>query len=325
MDFDRTYDLYRGRVEKEIKRVFPKRKPGSLYMPADYILSSPGKRLRPVLVLASADAAGGDIRKCINAALSVEMLHNFTLVHDDIMDNADTRRGLPTLHIKYDISTAILAGDSLLAIAYEYLLKDAGAKGGRAVSSFTTGLIEVCEGQSLDKEFELRSQVKVSEYITMITKKTAAMIQMCCELGAILSGAKDAYIQKMSDYGKNLGIAFQIQDDLLDLLGDSTNTGKKCGGDLIEGKKTFLFLTALKNAEGADKKDLERFILNKGIQESEIDHFRGIFERTGAIAKSKKEIISYSNKALENLSGIKNKEKKEFFHELTFSLIRREK
>ncbi|MCK6613177.1 MAG: polyprenyl synthetase family protein [Ignavibacteriaceae bacterium] len=325
MDFDHKYDSYRNKVEKEIKKVFRKRQPASLYLPADYILSSPGKRLRPVLVLASADAAGGDTGKCLNAALSVEMLHNFTLVHDDIMDNADTRRGLPTLHIKYDISTAILAGDSLLAIAYEYLLKDAGVKGGKAVSSFTTGLIEVCEGQSLDKEFEIRQTVKVSEYITMITKKTAAMIQMCCELGAILSGAGNSYIQKMSEFGKNLGIAFQIQDDLLDLTGDSGSTGKKCGGDLIEGKKTFLFLTALKNAEGADKKDLERFIKNKGIKESEIDHFRDIFERTGAIAKSKKEIIRYSNKALETLSVIKNSEKRKFFYDLTFSLIRREK
>lgn len=325
MDFDTYYDIYRRPVEKEIKKAFAKRKPGSLYLPADYILSSPGKRLRPVLVLASADAAGASPSSCLNAAVAVEMLHNFTLVHDDIMDNADTRRGLPTLHVKYDISTAILAGDSLLAIAYEYLLKDAGAKGGRAVSSFTTGLIEVCEGQSLDKEFELRQAVKVSEYITMITKKTAAMMQMCCELGAILSGAKEVYIQKMADYGRSLGIAFQIQDDLLDLLGDSGNTGKKCGGDLIEGKKTFLFLTALKNSSGADKKDLELFIRNKGISESEINHFRDIFERTGAIAKSKKEIVRYSTKALENLSIIKNKGKREFFHELTFSLIRREK
>lgn len=325
MDFSRQYEIYRKNVEGHLRKVFKNRKPKGLYTPADYILSGSGKRLRPVLVLASAAAVGGDPGKSLNAAVAVEMLHNFTLVHDDIMDNADTRRGMATLHKKHDLSTAILVGDSLLAVAYEYLLKDIKNKGTSAISSFTNGLIEVCEGQSLDKEFEFRKNVTLREYITMITKKTAVMMQMCCEVGAYLGNAKPAQIAALSEYGKNLGIAFQIQDDLIDLIGHEENTGKKVGGDLLEGKKTFLFLTALKNAQGGDLKRLLAFVENSGINEEEIPEFRRLFERNGAVAAAKKSIRKYSDNALDSLSFIKNKETKSFFVNLTDSLVTRER
>jgi len=325
MNFSRQYEVYRKQVEKKLEKVFPARKPEGLYGPADYILSGSGKRLRPVLVLAACDAVGGKPEKCVNAAAAVEMLHNFTLVHDDIMDNADTRRGMETLHKKHDISTAILVGDSLLAVAYEYLLKDCTGGNISAVSSFTKGLIEVCEGQSLDKEFEKRKEVLLKEYILMITKKTAAMMQMCCELGGYLGKAKPVHIKGLSDYGKNLGIAFQIQDDLIDLTGDENRTGKKVGGDLVEGKKTFLFLTALGNAKGKDLQMLKRYIQNAGIPEAEIPVYREIFERNGAIDASRRAIRRYSDKALESLSFIKSREMKDFFISLTNSLVAREK
>ncbi len=179
------YEEERKKIDKMLASSLKKRKPKSLYEPASYILQSSGKRLRPLLVLLSAKAAGGKFKDVYNAAIAVEIMHNFTLVHDDIMDNADLRRGNQTLHKKYDLNTAILAGDSLLSIAYEYLLMDCNGNTKAAVSAFTKGLIEICEGQSMDTYFETRNDVNLKEYITMITKKTAAMTKMCCELGAI--------------------------------------------------------------------------------------------------------------------------------------------
>ena len=176
----KLYEAERVKINKILSLALKDRNPISLYEPGSYILNSGGKRLRPLLVLLSAKAVGGKFKDAYNAAAAVEMLHNFTLVHDDIMDNADKRRGRLTLHKKYDHNTAILAGDSLLSIAYEFLLKDCNGNAKKVISSFTQGLIEVCEGQSLDTDFEFRKNVSLLEYILMIKKKTAAMAEMCC-------------------------------------------------------------------------------------------------------------------------------------------------
>lgn len=177
-------------VDKKLLQALKNRKPYSLYEPGYYIIEGGGKRLRPLLVLLAVKAVGGKLNKAYNAAAAVELLHNFTLVHDDIMDNADKRRNILTVHKKYDTCTAILTGDSLLSVAYEYLLKDCNGTSKKVLSAFTKGLIEVCEGQSLDKEFELRDDVSIEEYIIMIQKKTAAMIEMCCTIGAVIGGGK---------------------------------------------------------------------------------------------------------------------------------------
>mgnify|MGYP001321793308 FL=1 len=236
------YDKERKNIDKKLAKALKGRSPFSLYDPASYILESSGKRLRPLLVLLSAKAVGGKIKNFYNAALSVEMLHNFTLVHDDIMDNADLRRGKLTIHKKYNLNTAILTGDILAAVAYEFLLKDCKVNAKQALDSFTKGLVEVCEGQSLDTEFETRKNVSLPEYIKMIEKKTAALARMCCELGAYLADGSKEDVKALSDYGKYLGIAFQIQDDLLDIMADKFEFGKRIGGDLMEGKKKFLFI-----------------------------------------------------------------------------------
>lgn len=323
--YQTEYERERKIIDKKLASAIKNRKPETLYHPASYILESSGKRLRPLLVILSAKAVGGKSVQVYNAAVAVEMLHNFTLVHDDIMDNADLRRGNLTLHKKYNLNTAILAGDSLLAVAYELLLKDCTLKAKQAISSFTKGLVEVCEGQSLDTEFETRKNVTQDEYIEMIRKKTAALAQMCCELGAYLANGSKQDIKALSDFGKYLGIAFQIQDDLLDITADKVEFGKRIGGDLLEGKKTFLFIKALEKAKGKDKENLFKVIANKGIRPNQIEKFKRLYEKLDVIHDAKVAIRTYSNKALRSISKISNKKETEIFYWLADSLIKRNK
>jgi len=319
------YERERKLIDKKLALALKERKPTSLYQPASYILESSGKRLRPLLVLLSAKAVGGDIKNFYNAALSVEMLHNFTLVHDDIMDNADLRRGNLTIHKKYNLNTAILAGDILAAVAYEFLLKDCKVNAKQALDAFTKGLVEVCEGQSLDTEFETRKNVSLPEYIKMIEKKTAALARMCCELGAYLADGSMNDIKALSDYGKFLGIAFQIQDDLLDIIADKSEFGKRIGGDLVEGKKTFLFIEALEKSKGKDNNDLLKVVVNKGIKENQIEYYKNLYEKLGVIEDAKAAIRYYTNKALKSINKLSNKKEVEIFYWLADSLIKRNK
>ena len=319
------YEKERSKVEERLKNALRNRKPDSLYKPAAYVLESGGKRLRPLLVLFSAKAAGGKFSKAYNAAVAVELLHNFTLVHDDIMDNADKRRGRPTLHKKYDLSTAILTGDSLLSVAYEYLMKDSGGNLKEVLDSFTHGLVEVCEGQSMDKDFELLNEVSIDDYIIMIQKKTAAMAEMCCIIGANIANASAQEIKALAGFGKNIGIAFQIQDDLLDISGNESEFGKLVGGDLVEGKKTYLFLKALERADGNDKRELLSVIERKGIKQDEILKFKELYCKLGVLDEAGREIIRYSNQALSLLKYLKKQEDRELFIWLADSLIKRNK
>ncbi len=319
------YEKQRKIIDQRLSTALKNRQPSELYEPASYILGSSGKRLRPLLVILSAKAVGGKPKQVYNAAVAVEMLHNFTLVHDDIMDNADLRRGNLTLHKKYNLNTAILAGDSLLAVAYEFLLKDCRVNSREALSAFTHGLVEVCEGQSLDTEFETRKNVSLDEYIEMIRKKTAALAQMCCELGGYLVNGSKQDIKALSDYGKHLGIAFQIQDDLLDITADKVDFGKRIGGDLMEGKKTFLFIKAFEKAKGIEKEDLRKIIVNKGIRSNQIEKYKRLYEKLGVIEDAKYAILTYTNKALNSLENLSNKNEVNIFHWLADSLIKRNK
>lgn len=323
MNFKSLYNEQKEIVDKLLIDSLSNRKPSSLYEPASFILSNPGKRLRPVLVLFSAKAAGGSFDKAYNAALSVEMLHNFTLVHDDIMDNADKRRGRPTLHVKYDLSTAILAGDVLLAVAYEYLRRDLNGTAAAVVESFTRGLVEVCEGQSLDKEFEVRRTVSLNEYMMMIQKKTAALSKMCCEMGGLLAGGNESTVTALSNYGNNLGLAFQIQDDILDILADEETLGKPVGGDLIEGKKTFLFLNALEKSTGKVREKLETVIDNKGINPNQVEEFKNIYFDLGVIDFAEKEVETLTQSAVNSLNILNESTEKEFLKQLAFAMLKR--
>ncbi|MCX7876252.1 MAG: polyprenyl synthetase family protein [Melioribacteraceae bacterium] len=324
--FLKIYNQETEKIELLISNLFKNKKPKSLYEPCSYLLSGGGKRLRPFLVLISAKASGGNFKEVYNAAIGIELLHNFTLAHDDIMDNSDLRRGRLTLHKKYDVNTAILAGDNLIAIAYKLLLMDSKKNIKQIIETFTNGIIEVCEGQSLDKEFELKENVTINEYKTMIYKKTAALAEMSCAIGSLIVNSNKKNIKAVSDFGKYLGMAFQIQDDLLDITADQEKFGKKIGSDLIEGKKTFLFLTALKNAK--DQNDislLNNVILNKGIKKEEVDMYKNLYEKLGVLKAAKKEIEKYTKLALRSLDTLPNNEGKELMIHLANSLINRYK
>ncbi|MEW6653732.1 MAG: polyprenyl synthetase family protein [Bacteroidota bacterium] len=323
--YSMIYKTVVNEIDKKLGLQCKSRKPKSLYEPCSYILDGKGKRVRPFLVLVSAKAVGGKFSKVYNAAVAVEILHNFTLVHDDIMDNSDKRRGRVTLHKKYDVNTAILAGDNLNALAFESLLKDCKKNINEIVSTFTQGIVEVCEGQSLDKEFEIRDNVTIKEYKEMIYKKTAALSQMCCKIGGQLAGGNKKEINALSEYGKNLGMAFQIQDDLLDIIGDEQEFGKITGSDLVEGKKTFLFLRAMQKTVGADKELLLKVISGKGIERSEIENYKNLYIRLGVLQDAKKEIERYTKLALSSLSILPNKEGQQLMNWLANVLINRNK
>lgn len=325
---DKYSKLYKSEIKKidpVLEKLVKNRKPGSLYIPCSYILEGKGKRLRPFLVLLASKSVGGRFSKVYNAAAAVEVLHNFTLVHDDIMDNSDKRRGRLTLHKKYDLSTAILAGDNLVALAYECLLKDTKNNSREVLDAFTYGLIEVCEGQSLDKDFEIRKKVSLAEYKVMIYKKTAALVEMCCIIGGLLAGGSKKEIEILGNYGKNLGMAFQIQDDLLDLIAEEQEFGKRIGSDLIEGKKTFLFLRALQKATSHDRALLEKVISQKGIHQKEIENYKNLYIRLGILKDAKNEIERYTKLALKDLSSLKNKEGQQLMIWLANALINRNK
>lgn len=321
--YNLLYEKERKKINAILHGTVKNRKPSSLYIPAAYIINSEGKRIRPFLVLLSAGAVGGNFSQAYNAAVAVELLHDFTLVHDDIMDNAEKRRGKLTLHKKYNKNTAILVGDSLLSVAYEYLLKDCNGYSKSIISSFTSGLIEVCEGQILDTDYEARKYVSLSEYLLMIKKKTASMVKMCCEIGATLGGGTEKEIKGIANYGLNIGIAFQVQDDLLDIIADENKFGKRIGSDLIEGKKTYLFIKALEKARGEDRKFLSKVVDNKGIGINQVKKYKELYERLGVIADARKTINYYTKKALNSLNVIKKISDKEILVWLADELLKR--
>ena len=319
------YEKERKKINTRLESVFNNREPRSLYEPSSYIISGAGKRLRPLLVLLTAKSVGGKFDVAYNAAVAVELLHNFTLVHDDIMDNADKRRGRLTLHKKYDENTAILVGDSLLSVAYEYLLKDCDTNSKDILYAFTKGLVEVCEGQGLDKEFEHRRNVSLDEYMLMIKMKTASMIKMCCEIGSTLGGGTKEEIKGITNYGLNLGIAFQIQDDLLDITADEEKFGKRIGGDLLEGKKTYLFIKALEKAKGEDRKALLKVIDNKGIRINQINKYKTLYEKLNVINDAKDSINYYTKRALKSLYAIKKENDRKILIWLADIMLKRNK
>ncbi|MEQ8703389.1 MAG: polyprenyl synthetase family protein [Phaeodactylibacter sp.] len=226
--------------------------PKGLYEPVEYIMSSPGKRLRPILALMGAALFKGDLSKCLPVAMAVEIFHNFSLVHDDIMDEAPLRRGRPAVHAKYGLNTGILSGDVMLIYAYKFLAQGARAPGEVAnlLQVFNEVAIEVCEGQQFDVDFESRADVTILEYINMIELKTAALIGGSLQMGSITAGADEAAQAKLRSFGRNIGIAFQLQDDILDTFGDPEKFGKRVGGDILQNKKTFLILKGLELAQG---------------------------------------------------------------------------
>ena len=276
--------------------------PSLLYDPAKYILASGGKRLRPVLLLLTANAYGLSLADAMPAALSVEVFHNFTLLHDDIMDNADTRRGRETVHVKWDSATAILSGDYLMALSYELLSHLPPEHLPKVLKSFHKMVKALCEGQAMDKDFETRKDVTLAEYFKMIQGKTGALIQAVFELGATIGGASEKDTKELSLMGGHIGRAFQIQDDLLDLVAENHKWGKKVGGDLIEGKKAYLLLKALSTASGEQLDFFEDIVLNNGLEENQIPLARQYMEECGVLRDAANAVTEHTQKALECLA-----------------------
>lgn len=309
-----VYKVYKKRIDEILSASVQKQNPVTLYNPLKYLLSTGGKRIRPMLVLISCEAVGGKMEDALYASVAMELLHNFTLVHDDIMDNADTRRGRETIHKKWNENVAILSGDHLIGMAYMELLKTKSGKLDEIVKAFTDGILEVCEGQSFDKEFELRKDVSIDEYIMMISKKTAKMLETSAVVGALIGNGSDEQVSNIRNYASNIGLAFQILDDLLDISSTEEELGKKIGGDLVEGKKTFLLLKALELVnEKNDLRLIEDIIINNGLENNEvkITEIKNIYQKYGIFDFAKKEIEKYTNEADKYLNTFPDGERKE--------------
>jgi len=298
------------------------KKPENLYNPIHYILKLGGKRLRPVLTLMTTEIFNSDYKKALDAALSIEVFHNFSLVHDDIMDDAPLRRGQKTVHEKWDINTGILSGDAMLIQAYQ-LFENYESKTFQSLAKlFSKTALEVCEGQQYDIDFETRDDVTVPEYLKMIEFKTAVLVGAAMKMGAIIAEASEHDQMAIYEFGKNLGIAFQLQDDYLDAFGDPKTFGKQVGGDIIENKKTFLYLKAVAFSSEEDKQKLKHlFSLTTSDKMVKIEAVKNIFETSGSAEATKQEIAHYTKKAffvLEslNISDENKRELKEFGEQL---------
>lgn len=296
---------YSEALDKHLTTVVAVKEPVQLYDPIAYIVSLGGKRLRPTLTLLSCDFFGANYEKAMNAALAIELFHNFSLIHDDIMDNAPLRRGKETVHEKWDLNTGILSGDAMLILAYQ-LFEDYDPALFRDLAKlFSKTALQVCEGQQYDVDFETRDDVTIPEYIKMIDYKTAVLIGAAMKMGAIVGGASESCKERIYDFGRNLGIAFQLQDDYLDAFGNPENFGKQVGGDIITNKKTILYLKSLENGTKEDAEELQHlFSINPKDPSDKIETVKGIFEATGASEATKKEILKYTEKANEDLEKI---------------------
>lgn len=325
INYEKRYSKYKDLINRSLDSFVLKKFPAGIYNPLRYILSGGGKRIRPVLLILCCEAAEGKAKDALNAALAMETLHNFTLIHDDIMDNADTRRGRETLHKKWDRDTAILSGDALLGLAYESLLKTKSERISEIAKAFNDGIIEVCEGQSYDKEFELKNKVSLDEYIMMINKKTSQLLVSCAKIGVLIGNGKKMLLDALGNYAFNLGLAFQIQDDLLDMFADEKKFGKKIGGDVREGKKTYLLLKGLETIKDKKEKSLlESVIKNKGLKkEKDILAIKNIYEQYGIIESATNEIEKYTNKANSYLNKIKSNNSKSMLLWFSYMLLNR--
>lgn len=281
------------------------KEPRNLYEPISYILGLGGKRLRPILVLMTTEIFDTNFKKSLDAALAVEVFHNFSLVHDDIMDDAPVRRGETTVHEKWDINTGILSGDAMLIMAYQLFEKYDPPVFRQLAMLFSKTALEVCEGQQYDVDFESREDVMLPEYLKMIEYKTAVLVAAALKMGAIVAGAPDQAQDDMYNFGLNLGIAFQLQDDYLDVFGDPKTFGKQVGGDIIENKKTYLYLKAMSTPSEELKRELEHlYSIQPKETETKVNAVRAIFKSTKADVATQAAIADYTEKAFKILEGL---------------------
>ena len=303
--------------------------PANLYDPINYILSQDGKRIRPRLVMLAAELFGVNPDEVKHVAAAFEMLHNFTLIHDDIMDEAPIRRGMPTVYRQWNSNIAILAGDALAIMALQELLKAPCDDATKIKISdlFARTSLEICEGQQYDLDFETMDHVSIDDYIKMIRLKTAVMLAGCLKSGAIFAKASEADQQAMYDYGIHIGIAFQLKDDILDLYSDTQVFGKMTGGDIKENKKTYLYLTALQEADAQQRQTLLHYFSSTDFdQEQKIQAVKEIYESLKVKEKTEQAINLYAAKALSSLQAVSvSEDRKNKLYELANTLVSRDK
>lgn len=293
-------------VEKAIADINWVQEPTGLYQPIDYVLSLGGKRIRPVLTLLACKLFSDDEKQALSTALAVEVFHNFTLLHDDVMDRADTRRGKPTVHKKWNDNTAILSGDAMLIKAYQLLQQAPADKLPVLLDLFSKTAIEVCEGQQYDVDFENDLAVQLPQYIEMIRLKTAVLLAAALKMGAIIGGASLQDANALYDYGINLGLAFQLRDDYLDSFGDPAVFGKKIGGDICCNKKTFLMITALQTASEEQRKELLQWIgcTDATCHEQKIKAVLNIYQNLQIDIRCEEAIRAYFEKSVGSLKDV---------------------
>jgi geranylgeranyl diphosphate synthase, type II len=294
-------DALRAKIEERLQAVLAEQPPVSLYAPMAHLVKAGGKRIRPLLAILSCRAVGGKTSACLDAAAALELLHTFTLVHDDIMDRDDLRRGRPTVHAKWDEATAILAGDGLVTLAYQTMLKTRHPGLTDILNIFTDGLLTLCKGQALDKAFERRKSVPLSGYMDMIRKKTSALIEVSCEIGAVLGNASPGERRALKQFARRLGLAFQVQDDWLDVVAEQNVLGKPTASDVMEKKKTYLTIHFLENASPAQKKFFAKLYGKCPLNKTEITRIRNLFNETKTLDSARAVVMDLIKQSLSSL------------------------
>ena len=316
---------YQEYISEYLIEQFSAKEPKNLYEPIHYILAVGGKRMRPVLTLMSAEIFDADYKLALPAALAVEVFHNFSLVHDDIMDDAPLRRGNETVHEKWSINTGILSGDAMLILAYQYFENYNTEVFRDLAKLFSKTALEVCEGQQYDVDFETRDDVTIPEYLKMIEYKTAVLVAAAMKMGALVAETSAQNADLIYAFGLNLGLAFQLQDDYLDAFGDPKTFGKQVGGDIIENKKTYLYLKAMEFSTSDEKEQLlHLFSIQPTDNSDKIDSVKAIFNLSGASAATQQAIQDYTLKAFETLRNISiDNEKKDILRSFGENLMGR--
>lgn len=321
MKNDKLFEILQSNIEKRIQYWLQCNK--SLYIPIKYILKAGGKRIRPLITLLSAESVGGNFNNAIDLAVAIEFLHTFTLIHDDIMDRSSKRRGLKTIHEKWDDSTAILAGDFLSGLSYNTILNASNKRIIEILKVFTNAYIVVCEGQNEDMEFSNKKFISMDNYLEMIKKKTAVLISASAEIGALAGGGATVEVKALREFGLNLGMAFQIKDDILDIIGNQSKLGKPRYQDIFEGKKTYLFIKALEMADSKEKRFLLEFYNKKPVTGEFVNKIKKLYFDLGIIEEGETEVSKYSNIAKGKLDVLKNTEAKNCLIMLTDKITSR--
>jgi len=308
----KTFDEITELITSEIDQINWSKEPCGLYEPIGYVLSMGGKRIRPALALMACNLFSDDVQPAVNMAIGLEIFHNFTLLHDDIMDRADVRRGKPTVHKKWDDNTAILSGDVMQISSYQFVAQTPIQYLKPVLDLFSQTAVEICEGQQYDVNFENRDDVKPEEYLEMIRLKTAVLLGCALQCGAWIGGAGEKDAQNMYDFGINIGLAFQLKDDLLDVYGDEATFGKKIGGDILCNKKTYMLIHALKLAKGNDALELDKWIKtsDENLANDKIKAVTSLYNKLGIKIICEDKMHDFYIKAIANLEKVSVSENK---------------